>query len=303
MTSILNFLRYVSIGINETNNNDQRNGEDLDRIENSSFNVNMSNISSSNLSKSDGKELQKKITSPTNIITSLTDVDEIFNIDDSHVKQEDVELSKLQYCRELDEIIDRHRLSCEAANEIRTLTERFTQSVKPRKVYISNNKIVDKSLKGLHYTKLEEYISSQEFLIDIESCAQRFAPELISIRETLKQHSEIGSNIIDVRKIIEYMNDIRHPSKTNTYRMNLVKFIAKFWDSCEHVDTDRPGNYKYFMLYNEIANYVTDNKQFLSHLQLYHAYPMFSPFDVQYILITKIKNKYNYIPSPKRIKI
>jgi hypothetical protein len=297
MTSIWNFLRYVSIGLNETNNNDQTNGKDLDRIENSSFNV------SSNISKSDDKELQKMISSPTNTIASSTDVDEILHIDNSHIKQEEVELSKLQYCRELDEIIFRHRLSCEAANEIRTLAERFTQGVKPRKVYISNNKIVDKSLKGLHYTKLEEYISSQEFLIDIESCAQRFAPELISIRKALKQHSEIGSNIIDVRKIIEYMNDIRHPSKTNTNRMNLVKFIAKFWDSCEHVDTDRPGNYKYFMLYNEIANYVTDNKQFLSHLQLYHAYPMFSPFDVQYVLITKIKNKYNYIPSAKRIKI
>jgi hypothetical protein len=82
MTSIWNFLRYVSIGINGTNNNDQRNGEDLDRIENSSFNVSISNISSSNLSKSDDKELQKKISSPTNIITSLTDVG-----DNSHIKK------------------------------------------------------------------------------------------------------------------------------------------------------------------------------------------------------------------------
>jgi hypothetical protein len=33
MTSIWNFLRYVSIGINGTKNIDQRNGKDLDRIE------------------------------------------------------------------------------------------------------------------------------------------------------------------------------------------------------------------------------------------------------------------------------
>jgi hypothetical protein len=298
MTSIWNFFRYVSIGINGTNNNDQSSGEDFDRIENISFNANKSNISNSNSSELDDKGLQIKLRSPSEIITSLTDVDEKINIDTSNIKQDDI-----QFCRELDDIIDRHRLSCDAANEIRTLTERFTQGGKPRKVYISNNQIVDTTLNGLHYIKLEEYISSQDFLIDIESCAQRFAPELISIRKTLKRHSETGLNIIDFRKIIQYMNDIRHPSKKNTNRMNLVKFIAKFWDSCQHVDTDNPGNYKYFMLYNEIANYVTDSKQFLSHLQLYHAYPMFSPFDVQYVLITKIKNKYNYIPSPKRIKI
>lgn len=163
MTTIWNFLRYVSIGINGTNNNDQRSGENFDSIENSSFNVNKSYISNSNSSELDDKELQKKISSPTKIITSLTDFDEKVNIDKSHIKQEDIKLSKLQYCRDLDDIIDRHRLSCDAANEIRTLTERFTQGGKPRKVYISNNQLVDTSLNGLQYTKLEEYISSQEF--------------------------------------------------------------------------------------------------------------------------------------------
>ena len=165
MTSIWNFLRYVSIGINGTNNNDQSSGEDFDRIENSSFNANKSYISNSNSSELDDKGLQKKIGSPSKIITSLTDVDEKINIDTSHIKQEDIKLSKLQFCRELDDIIDRHRLSFDAANEIRTLTERFTQGGKPRKVYISNNQIVDTTLNGLHYIKLEEYISSQDFLL------------------------------------------------------------------------------------------------------------------------------------------
>lgn len=298
--NIWNFLRYVTIGITGSNN-DQISGESTNDIKNNAFNGDISEISTCDKSLKNDINLNTNLCSSPKIISSMSGMDD--NYDASQNKEEVVEFTKLQYCRALDSIIERHHLSNDAANEIRNLTERFTQDGISRNNFISNRQILDKSLKGLHYTKLEDYISCEEFLIDLEFCAQRFAPELIIIREILKEHSEFGSSIVDIRKIIQYMNDIRHPSKTNKNRMNLVKFIAKFWDSCEYVDTDRPGNYKYFMLFNAIANYVTYNIQVLSHSQLYHAYPMLSPFDVQYVLITKIKNKYNYIPAPKRVKI
>ena len=317
-TSVWNFLNYVTFGINVTsatdnnnnnnnknknNNNNQLIGEELDEINKKDFNRNISEISNIDKCIKNDLYLQNTLCSPTNTMSAIRDLDDEVNIDNSHNKQEQIELTKFQYCKALDGIIEKHSLPDDVANEIRSLTERLNEADIPRNNFISNNQIIDTSLNGLHYTKLEVYISSQEFVIDIESFAQRFSPEIILIRLMLKQHSEFGSSIVDIRKIIQYMNDIRQPSKTNTNRMNMVKFIAKFWDSCEHVDSDRPGNYKYFMLFNAIANYVTDNKQFLRHAQLYHVYPMFSPFDVQYVLINKVKKKYNYIPSPKRVKI